>query len=187
MSAAHPHPPGTPVLEDYRKWDGQRHWQVRGILLGDDQWGTWVGFPADTRMRRPGRDFRIQHARVAMYPQSQGWAASFWRSGEVPASAHVYIDLATAPAWSGEAGLVVTLIDLDLDVVRTFDGRTYIDDEDEFVEHTAAYRYPPELVAQVRSDADRLLEQVRAGQAPFDADTHKRWARELTQRTQVAQ
>lgn len=27
-------PPGTPVLENYRKWDGTEHWQVAGVLGG---------------------------------------------------------------------------------------------------------------------------------------------------------
>lgn len=36
------------------------------------------------------------------------------------------------------------MVDLDLDVVRRFDGSAEILDEDEFAEHQVRYGYPPE-------------------------------------------
>lgn len=173
--------PGTPVLENYRKWDGSEHWQVEGVLLGTDMWGTWVGFPAGVRMRRPGVDFNVERARVALFPPDQGWAASFWASGRDGASAEIYIDLATTPVWTRGEPLVVTLTDMDLDVIRTFDQTTFIDDEDEFLEHQSLFGYPPDVVARVRTDADRLLESVRLDAAPFDGGTWTPWLGRLAQ------
>ena len=44
----------------------------------------------------------------------------------------VYIDMSTVPVWDGDT---MTAIDLDLDVVRLWDGTVEILDEDEFAEH----------------------------------------------------
>jgi len=50
-------------------------------------------------------------------------------------------------------GTVVTSVDLDLDVIRTFSGETKLLDEDEFEEHQIELGYPEVLVVQAREVA----------------------------------
>ena len=64
------------------------------------------------------------------------------------------------PVWDG--GLV-TAVDLDLDVIRRFDGTWYVDDEDEFAEHQVSYGYPPELVASREAECARVSDEIRSG------------------------
>ena len=44
----------------------------------------------------------------------------------------VYVDITTVPVWLDGPTRAVTAVDLDLDVVRGWTGRVWVDDEDEF-------------------------------------------------------
>lgn len=65
-------------------------------------------------------------------------------------------------------------MDLDLDVVRRDDGRVWVDDEEEFAEHSTCYGYPAGVVAVARETADAVLAAVREEAEPFGA-TWRRW------------
>lgn len=169
--------PGDPVRVRAAKHDGSPHWAFDGVWLGADEHGDWVGFPTGTRFTRPGRDFRADWVSVSLFPRA-GWAAGF-NAGH-PRGLGLYIDLSTAPEWRTDAsGTTVSYVDLDLDVVERDGGSPFIDDEDEFAEHKLRYGYPPELVAQVRADAEALLEAVRRREAPFDGPTAAGWLARL--------
>lgn len=93
-------------------------------------------------------------------PRDGWWTASF---NALPNKVEIYCDIATVPRWSdGE----VTMIDLDLDVIRMRDGRVILDDEDEFEEHQVRYAYPPDVIENARITAARLMEAVRTRAAP---------------------
>lgn len=161
-------PIGAAVHADFRKYDGREHWQEPYRLLGVDEHGVWLGMAAGTSFGRPGRDMTAPSDGVRLIPHAGEWAAIF----NAPASGvriHTYVDITDTPTWRrvGE-GFRVTLIDLDLDVVRPFEGEAFIDDEDEFEEHQRQFGYPAELVSATRSTADAVLRLVSAGAAPFD-------------------
>lgn len=168
--------PGDPVTQQYRKFDGRPHWRFDTFFLGSDEFGTWIGGTAGTLMERPGRSVVSPVDWVGLIPRDEWFVATFNAAGS-EAFAHTYIDLMSVPVWDG--GLV-SAIDLDLDVVRLHDGRIYLDDEDEFETHRLEFGYPADLVTTVRSTADRLLADVRAGTEPFGsvyADWFDRWGR----------
>jgi uncharacterized protein len=166
---------GEPVLTRTTKWPGLPHWEREGVWLGADEHGSWLGRPAGARSRRPGRDYRNGEDGVALVPATAtDWLATLSRPS-APAGTEVYVDLVWDLAWApGERG-VLTCVDMDLDVVRTADGRTWVDDEDEFAEHSARWRYPEDVRRRVRERADELLVAVRAGTPPFDAATTGHW------------
>lgn len=58
-------------------------------------------------------------------------------------------------------------MDLDLDVVRRFDGSAEILDEDEFAEHRVRYGYPPEVTDHAERAASAMLAAVTSGTEPF--------------------
>lgn len=60
------------------------------------------------------------------------------------------------------------VIDMDLDVIRTADRGVFIDDQDEFAEHSVSMRYPQQLIEDIQAAADGLYHAVKAQQAPFD-------------------
>ena len=54
----------------------------------------------------------------------------------------MYVDITTVPVWARRR--TVTAVDLDLDVVRGWTGRVWVDDEDEFADAPGrATAYPP--------------------------------------------
>ena len=93
-------------------------------------------------------------------PAEGDWTACFNADGEL----EIYADVTTRPAYG--AGQV-TAVDLDLDVVRYWDGRVAVLDEDEFAEHQVELSYPAELIDQARATCDWLVSAVSARREPF--------------------
>jgi protein associated with RNAse G/E len=159
----HPAAVGSRVRVVFRKYDGALHWHQYGSYLGADENGDWVGFSGQTRAQRGSEPpIVLAHNHVQLFARSGWWTAIF---NAAPHPTSIYCDITTVPDWS-EHG-IVTMVDLDLDVVRTRDGRTWIDDEDEFLLHQKEMRYSADVIAAARSSADRLLPLVRDAAEPF--------------------
>ena len=100
---------------------------------------------------------------VQLVPAGQWWTAVF---NGAPARTEIYCDIASPADWKhpGE----VTMIDLDLDVVRLrADQRVLVVDEDEFAEHQVRYSYPAEVITAAEDAAAWLYEVVSAHAEPF--------------------
>jgi hypothetical protein len=162
-----------------RKWGDRPHWEFDCLYLGEDEHGTWLGFPRGTHMTRPGAKYVSPTVQLGLVPPTswpdseRGWLVTFHGEGG-PLS--VYVDVVAPPTWSGSA---VTAVDLDLDVVRELDGRVWVDDEEEFAEHQVSLGYPPDLIAAARASCDRLVRLVGAGHPPYDDDTTRPWFERL--------
>nr|SBO93372.1 protein of unknown function DUF402 [Nonomuraea gerenzanensis] len=103
-----------------------------------------------------------------LFPRDAWWTASF---NTPPHKSEIYVDVTTIPEWNdGE----VTMLDLDLDVIRMRDGRLILDDVDEFAEHQILLRYPPDLVTQAEETAHWLLDAVGERKGPFGG-AHLDW------------
>jgi protein associated with RNAse G/E len=133
----------------YRKYDGSLHWN--GVLrhLGEDDHGVWLGWGAGLEMRR-GYNPPVTFAepQVTVFPRAAWWTGTFHAA---PREAEIYCDITTI---------------LDVIRIRT-DRRTFIDDEDEFLEHQVRFNYPPEVIAAARRQADTLAEEVAGEAEPF--------------------
>ncbi len=166
--------PNEIVKVVYRKYDGSLHWNHPALLLGEDEHGVWTGCPGGTVGRR-GQEPPVTWIQpfVILFPREGWWTATF---NAAPHKAEIYCDVSTVPRWNdGE----VTMVDLDLDVIRLRkDGRVVLDDEDEFEDHRIRYAYPPEIVEGARASAAALLEAVAAGTAPFTTAPH--WLAQVT-------
>jgi protein associated with RNAse G/E len=114
---------------------------------------------------------------VLLFPRDRPWAASYYDSPEQPVS--VSVDVATPAVWDGPH---VTMVDLDLDVIRTRDGDVLLDDEDEFDEHRVTLGYPADVVALARRTADDLMTAAVTGHEPF-GETGGRWLARLAATT----
>lgn len=146
----------------YRKFDGSLHWHMSARLLGEDEHGVWAGLPAMTEATRghePPVIFR--QASVMLFPRGQWWTAAF---NDAPEPTEVYCDVTTPPHWPAPGE--VTMVDLDLDVVRSRSGAVMLLDEDEFAEHRVRYGYPGDVIAAAHRTAAWLRTAV-AGREPF--------------------
>jgi len=169
--------PGEPVRVRFAKWDGTPHWAFDMVSLGRDRHGVWVGCPAGTIVARPGRsipasaDFVCCHP-IGTDPASAGWVATFNAPHGDSSDSEVYVDIATPSVWSrAQDGVAeVRMVDVDLDVIRRFDGTVLIDDEDEFADHRESLGYPDEVVDAAQLACDAVASAVTARREPFGVD-----------------
>ena len=148
----------------FTKWGGTLHWHFELERLGEDEHGVWLGAPVGTRMQRGSEPpITEQSGCVQLVPRAGGWAALWNRTRDV----EIYVDIASEPVWSDD-GSVVTLVDLDLDVVRWRDGRVEILDEDEFAEHQVALGYPAAVIAAAEATTAEMVRALTERIEPFD-------------------
>lgn len=69
-------------------------------------------------------------------------------------------------------GNTVSFVDLDIDLVYR-NGEWKVVDEDEFTLHAAKFGYPPELMAKVRQELERLEQRIALKQFPFDGSIER--------------
>lgn len=169
--------PGDLVVARNRKWNGKAHWVVPGQYLGEDIHGWWVFQGAKEFCSRPGAAFYTASDAILLVPRTGEYVATFY-DDSYPGDFRIYADLATGHAWNTIRPGVTEfhVIDMDLDVIRSVDHGVFVDDEDEFEEHSTTMDYPADVVKSMRKECDRLLEAVRDKQAPFDG-TDAEWFR----------
>ncbi len=162
---------GRKVRVAYTKYDGSLHWHHDMRYLGEDQHGVWLGAPAGTFTQRGDEPpIRWDHNNVVLVPRDRWWTAAFTAE---PAECEVYCDITTPARWPHDGE--VTMVDLDLDVLRLWpDHSVMLDDEDEFEEHQVRYGYPAEVISQARMAAAWLMQAVSDGTEPF-ASGYQEW------------
>ncbi|WGW13859.1 DUF402 domain-containing protein [Saxibacter everestensis] len=177
---------GNAVRIVFTKWDESLHWHFEGTVLGEDEYGVWIGMPAGTLARRGiRRTLPFRRAVLFLAPRDKWWTATFnldlGASGSLDDAViwELYCDIGTVPQWrAGPGGDEVTMVDLDLDIIARSDGKLFIDDEDEFIDHQELYGYPDDVIAAARTSADDLLSAVSKNAEPFRSH-YVRWAKRL--------
>lgn len=145
----------------YRKYDGALHWHEWMPYLGEDEHGRWLGAPANNPSQRGDEPPVVMpQAHVLLLPRDRWWTASF---NAPPQKTEIYCDITSPVEFSDD---LVTMVDLDLDVLRRRDGTVLVDDEDEFAEHQVKYGYPPGVIASAQASCDWLVANV-ATEEPF--------------------
>jgi hypothetical protein len=168
---------GDHVRKVVTKWGGRPHWEHDTTVLGTDEHGTWLGAPAGTLVSRPGVSFTASAAFVSVVPADGAFVATFYAPHKKGPGdpVELYVDITTVPTWTNGPQRTVTMVDLDLDVVRGRSGRVWVDDEDEFADHRVRYGYPADVVALATGSCDRVHAAVRAGAGVFDPAVGRTW------------
>ncbi len=162
------------MIFQWRKWDGSPHWRHECVFLGSDVWGDWVGQPVGWHSVRPGAEFHAAGPNVTLVPASGDYALTVNRRH--PRGMRIYIDLGWDIRWSDDDPLLATGIDMDLDVVRVEGERgTWVDDRDEWAEHSVAFGYPADVMRHLEDLALALESRVLAREAPFDDASADPW------------
>jgi len=162
--------PGEPVQVRFGKWGGGPHWAFDLVYLGADEFGHWAGGPAGLPMERPGWSTAADTDGVLSFSHRTGFVATINADAGDSRAVQVYVDISTPPVWirDPDTGLAqVQMIDLELDVVRRFDGTLFVDDEDEFAEHRMSLGYPASLVAAAQRDCATVFDAVRREAGPY--------------------
>ncbi|MDQ0642567.1 hypothetical protein [Microbacterium murale] len=172
--------PGSEMVFQWRKWNGSPHWRHECVYLGADEWGDWVGQPVGWHSIRPGAEFYAAAPNVTLVPPSGDFALTVNR--DHPIGMRIYIDLGWDVRWADDP-VLATGIDMDLDVIRFERDRdpadgpsgTWVDDRDEWAEHSIRYGYPADVMTHLEALTLDLETRVRAQNAPFDDATADAW------------
>ena len=150
------------VHVDFRKYPDTVHWHYTMRRLAEDEHGLWIWAPAGTETRRGTEPPTAASSVFLKLLNDTAWHSAIWNEG---GKFEVYVDINTPPRWHGDT---VTMIDLDLDVVKyRDDGRVAILDEDEFAEHQRSLDYPPQLIDGARAAAAAVYVALESNQEPF--------------------
>ena len=160
----------------YEKWDGRPHWEFDTVRLGDDAHGTWLGVRRGTPQARPGASVTAATDHVVLVSNGGEHCATFYAAPRHDAAVDVYVDVTCAHRWQDGR---ITMIDLDLDVIRRWDGTVVVDDEDEFAEHRVLLGYPDDVVERALATTLALQSELKARSVPFDGATSDRWLARL--------
>lgn len=171
-----------PVWFERRKWPDRPHYRWQMVPVGEDELGLWCRMLPDAPVYKGDEVVaRTRRDGLRLVSWTEPWCAWFPSGSGSPhppeETWELYVDVIDRAVLAPDG--TVTMVDLDLDVVRFLDGRVEMLDEDEFAEHQALYGYPPEVTAAARSAADDLLRAVTDGDPPFDGAAALAWAETL--------
>ena len=151
------------VTVQYFKYPDLLHWRHDAHRLGEDEFGVWLAIVAAATIQRGHEPARPSgRDSVQLITRGQWWSLLFNGPGDVY---ELYVDIATPAFW--ESPDRVTMVDLDLDVVRYQDGTVAILDEDEFAKHQVAHAYPQKLIDQTRAATAAVVLAVEENEEPF--------------------
>jgi protein associated with RNAse G/E len=169
---------GDDVRIVYRKYDGALHWHMTMTWLGEDEHGIWTGAIAPVSSQRGTEPPLVMNFdQVMLFPRGLWWTATFHAP---PARTEIYCDITSPVQWLSPRE--VTMIDLDLDVIRRRDGSIILDDEDEFAEHQIKYGYPADVITESERSAAWLQQALTNGTEPFASVYHSYLGRLAPQR-----
>lgn len=105
---------------------------------------------------------------LMLLPPSDGWLAWFPDFGDY----ELYVDIVIGVTRTESS---VSMIDLDLDVVRRRDGAIELLDVDEFEMHQIELGHPDDVIEHASKMADQVLAAIRGGLLPFDGADANTW------------
>jgi uncharacterized protein len=168
---------GTDVRVLRRKWPDRPHYGSSGIVLGADEYGTWVGARPGGVIELPDGTTRLAERTVVWCAPHDDWYLLHYFADHPELL--LYIDICTPPTWTREE---VRMIDLDLDVIvwtSAQGGHIELVDVDEFEAHRVELDYPADLVAGAERAARDVLARVQAGDGPFTVAYAETWLARL--------
>ena len=104
------------ITVEFRKHPDTLHWNYRAEVLGEDEYGTWLGVPAGAVLFKGSEPKTIEGGFVQSIAPGRWWTMV----RNIGHRTSHYVDIITPATWEGPDR--VTMVDLDLDVVRLMDG-----------------------------------------------------------------
>jgi protein associated with RNAse G/E len=163
-----------PTVVQFLKHPATPHWYFETTRLGTDEFGVWLGAPANTPARRGLEPWTSFKSAFVMLIPTNAWYTLVVNAA--PADPELYVDIAAPSQWL--APHRVEMVDLDLDIVRLRGGEVKLLDEDEFAEHSIELGYPESLIARARTTTAELFAAVEQRIEPF-GEVPSKWLAEL--------
>jgi uncharacterized protein len=155
-----------PVVVQFFKYPETLHWGFETVYLGEDDHGSWVGLPAGSRRWKGEREFKPTVDDAVFCAPWVGWWHLAYHGAGRDNYTH-FVDISTQPTWVSENRY--EMVDLDLDVALTPDGRIVVEDEDEFEDNQRLFGYSPEMIERALEETRRVVAALEARREPFFA------------------
>jgi hypothetical protein len=143
------------------KWPRRRTAVAIAHLLGEDEFGRWLGItkgnPWWTADRAISGTFETSFVKVV--PNGTFWTACFNLVDPV-----VDVDIVLPVQWVNDA---LEEVDLELDILRSADGSVRVRDQREFDRVREAWAMPADIAAQAELTCKEVRELVALGAEPF--------------------
>ncbi len=167
--------PMRPVVVQFLKYPDALHWGFDAVYLGEDEHGWWVGLPAGSRRWKGDRPVAPSAEDAVLCAPWEGWWHLHYTGVGHDTYTH-FVDIVTQPLWQSEGRY--EMVDLDLDVALTPEGRVVVEDEDEFLIHQVKYGYTPEMIERALAETTRIIRALEHREEPFFA-VAEGWLRRL--------
>lgn len=152
-----------PVTVQFLKNPDILHWGFEGHVMGDDQFGKWVGVPSGSpRWKGKEPTHPTREDAVFCVPYEDWWHLHY--NGPTTKFSH-FVDIVTPPQWVSNQRY--EMIDLDLDVVVHRDGTVEVEDEDEFEIHQVRYGYTEAMISGAVESTAAVVRALQERQEPF--------------------
>ena len=150
------------------KWPRRRTAVAMACLLGEDEFGRWLGVTKGSPWWAADRSHSgvFETSLVKVVPSSTFWTACFH-----PVDPVVDVDIVLPVRWVDDA---LEEVDLELDILRSHDGSVRVRDWDEFDRVREVWAMPGDIAAQAEATCARVRELVERGAEPF-GDVGRTW------------
>jgi uncharacterized protein len=143
------------------KWPDRRMGIARVKVLGEDQFGRWLGVVAGSPWWvADGSDSGVFITSfVKLIPVNTYWSVCFNHVDPI-----VDVDIILPVHWRDD---IVEEVDLELDVLRFADGTVSVRDQDEFDRVRAFYAMPAEIAERALTTCEEIRVMIELGEEPF--------------------
>lgn len=143
------------------KWPRHPTVVVIVYLLGEDEYGRWLGIARGDQWRAAdySRSGVFGNSFIKLVPHGTFWSACFNVNDPV-----VDVDIVLPVNWVGDT---LEEVDLELDVLRLSDGTVHVRDRDEFARVCETWSMPADVVAQAEMCCEQIRAQVEQCVEPF--------------------
>ena len=130
-------------------------------LIGEDSFGRWLGItrgdPWWTADR--SRSGVFEQSFVKVVPSGTYWTACF-----NPGDPIVDVDIVLPVRWFDDA---LEEVDLELDILRSTNGKVKVRDQDEFHRVREEWNMPNDIAVQAQATCEQIRALVEEGAEPF--------------------
>ncbi|HYP19500.1 MAG TPA: DUF402 domain-containing protein [Chloroflexia bacterium] len=143
------------------KWPCRRTTVAVACLLGEDEFGRWLGVVKGNPWWAADRSRSgvFETSFVKVVPSGTFWTACFNSVDPV-----VDVDIVLPVRWVNDA---LEEVDLELDILRSADGSVRVRDREEFDRVREVWAMPGDVAALAEETCEQVRELVELGTEPF--------------------
>lgn len=147
------------------KYGGTIHYEWESLLIEDTEDYVLVyGLPGRSLVHHTKEKvYQYDSYSIEYFPKNEWFTVNIdiYRNGNI----EYYCNICMPPEFSNKE---IKFIDLDIDIVRSIEGKWSVVDEDEYEVNSEKFKYPSTLKENVSQALDEILKKIEGKHFPFD-------------------